>query len=81
MEGEADSAWVVSARGVDQEDIGRLRECAHGGLQQGALAQREQPRLVGRAPALPMTTTVSRPTLAAAHAESPACSGPLSPRV
>jgi protein-L-isoaspartate(D-aspartate) O-methyltransferase len=49
MEGEAASAWVVSARGIDQEHIGQPREGAHGGLQQGALTQREQSWLVGRA--------------------------------
>jgi len=41
VEGQAGSARVVAAGGVDQEHVRRLRQCAYRGFEQGALAQRE----------------------------------------
>src|SRR6266545_5356926 len=53
LEREPRPARVVTARGVDQEDIRRLRKGTDGCFQQRAFAQREQSRLVGGArPAL-----------------------------
>jgi hypothetical protein len=40
LESEAGSAWVVSAGGVDEEDVRRFRESADSGLEQGSFAQR-----------------------------------------
>src|SRR5919108_5800337 len=41
VEGEARAARVVAARGVDQEHIGRLRECAHCRFEESAFAKGE----------------------------------------
>jgi hypothetical protein len=40
VESEAGSAWVVSAGGVDKEDVRRFRESADNGFEQGSFAQR-----------------------------------------
>src|SRR6266508_4115534 len=46
LEREPRPARVAAARGVDQEDIRPLRKGTGGCFQQGAFAQRKQPRLV-----------------------------------
>lgn len=49
MQREPGTAWMVAARCVDDQGLGRLRQCAHGGLEQRSLPEREQPGLVRRA--------------------------------
>jgi hypothetical protein len=46
VEGEAAAAGMVSAGGVDQEDLRPRGEGAHGGLEQRSLSERQQSRLV-----------------------------------
>jgi hypothetical protein len=48
VERDAGAARMVSACAVDQENVRRLAQRADRGFQQGAFAQREQTRLVGR---------------------------------
>jgi hypothetical protein len=46
VEGEAAAAGMVSAGGVDQEDIRLRGKGSHGGFEQMSLSEGQQPRLV-----------------------------------
>jgi hypothetical protein len=46
VEGQATSAGVIAARSVNQEDVGKPRQCPHRRLEQLAFAQAEKTCLI-----------------------------------
>ncbi len=46
VKGQTGPPWMVTASGVDQENIRRARQFPHHRLQQGTLSQGQQPGLV-----------------------------------
>ena len=47
MKCETGAAWVIAPRGVHQQHVGELRQRSNSGLQQWALSEGEEPRLMG----------------------------------